>query len=374
MTNKTNATYVFGFGRSNVINNKSTFPKDFFYGYFDLKDDISNVNYIEFETDIGKSIFNNLLTFASKVLRKLTKLSFFLENICTFKNFQILRNTKNIILTNDRIGLSLLPFLIIFRLFNMNKSTVVVMGLLAKETNTFITHFLQRLFLNLFFSVVNNFMFLSKGEYQQANISYYKYRDKFHFAPFCIDTNFWTKNNPAVNKKKILFIGNDGRREYDLVLKIAESLTEYEFTLITSNIDYKKIKSENIELIKGHWNKQLISDEELRKIYSDASLSIIPIRNSYQPSGQSVALQSMSMGVPVMITYTDGFWDKDIFDKQNIIFVEKNILSIWKKEIDKIMKDDKRKKIIANNASKVVYSNYRSEIFYNKLKSILFFD
>ena len=63
-----------------------------------------------------------------------------------------------------------------------------------------------------------------------------------------------------------------------MVLKIAESLTEYEFTLITSNIDYKKIKSENIELIKGHWNKQLISDEELRKIYSDASLSIIPIK------------------------------------------------------------------------------------------------
>ena len=68
----------------------------------------------------------------------------------------------------------------------MNKSTVVVMGLLAKETNTFLTHFLQRLFLNLFFSVVNNFMFLSKGEYQQANISYYKYRDKFHFAPFAL--------------------------------------------------------------------------------------------------------------------------------------------------------------------------------------------
>ena len=54
MTNKTNATYVFGFGRSNVINNKSKFPKDFFYGYFDLKDDVKNVNYIEFETDIGK--------------------------------------------------------------------------------------------------------------------------------------------------------------------------------------------------------------------------------------------------------------------------------------------------------------------------------
>ena len=159
-----------------------------------------------------------------------------------------------------------------------------------------------------------------------------------------------------------------------MVLKIAESLTEYEFTLITSNIDYKKIKSKNIELIKGHWNKQLISDEELREIYSEASLSIIPIKNSYQPSGQSVALQSMSMGVPVMITYTDGFWDKDIFDKQNIIFVEKNILSLWKKEIDKIMKDDQRKKMIANNASEVVYSNYRSEIFYNKLKSILFFD
>ena len=63
MTNKTNATYVFGFGRSNVINNKSTFLKISFMDILTLKDDISNVNYIEFETDIGKSIFNNLLTF-----------------------------------------------------------------------------------------------------------------------------------------------------------------------------------------------------------------------------------------------------------------------------------------------------------------------
>ena len=84
-------------------------------------------------------------------------------------------------------------------------------------------------------------------------------------------------------------------------------------------------------MIKGHWNKQLISDEELRKIYSDASLSIIPIRNSYQPSGQSVALQSMSMGVPVMITYTDGFWDK-IFLINKTLFLLKKIFYLYGKK------------------------------------------
>ena len=48
--------------------------------------------------------------------------------------------------------------------------------------------------------------------------------------------------------------------------------------------------------------------------YEQSNLSIIPLKNSLQPSGQSVALQSMSMEVPVLMTKTDGFWDHSVFD------------------------------------------------------------
>lgn len=194
-------TYVFGFGRTELINSDKIFAKEFFYGYFDFRAEYKSVNFIEFENNIPNNFFNFLLTFMSKVLRKVTKLSFFLDNICTYKNFKVLLNSKNIILTNDRIGLSLLPFLIIFKVLRKPKSTVIVMGLLAKNTNNLVSHVSQRILLNLFFYSVDNFVFLSVNEYKQAIISFKRFRNKFFFVPFCIDSKFWEDKELSNNKK-----------------------------------------------------------------------------------------------------------------------------------------------------------------------------
>ena len=43
------------------------------------------------------------------------------------------------------------------------------------------------------------------------------------FLPFCIDTEFWTdKNNKDITKNKnIIFVGNDGNRDFELLDKIS---------------------------------------------------------------------------------------------------------------------------------------------------------
>ena len=63
-------------------------------------------------------------------------------------------------------------------------------------------------------------------------------------------------------------------------------------------------------MINGSWNDETISDAEIREIYEKSRLTIVPLKNSIQPSGQSVTLQSLSVGTPVIITKTDGFWDE----------------------------------------------------------------
>ena len=373
-SNKSLITYVFGFGRSDLILSNKLYANEFFYGYHDFVNEYKDINYIEFEANIKKRILSKLLFFLSKVLRKVTKLSFFFENICTYKNFKKLYHTKNIILTNDRIGLSALPLLMIYKIFKINKSSVIVMGLLAKDTNNFLSHVIQRIFLNLFFLTVDNFIFLSKSECNQAKVSYKKFKEKFIFIPFSIDTGFWQRDNEIVNEKseKIIFIGNDGRREYDLVLEIAKSLPEYEFSLITSNIKRNEIKSKNVTLYEGQWNKQLLSDGELRDLYLEAKLSIIPIKNSYQPSGQSVALQSMSMGIPVMITDTVGFWDKDLFkNNENIFFVSKNNLNTWIEEIRRVLNDKELINYVSNKSKNITSEIYNSENFYKSMKNVI---
>tara|TARA_B110000444_G_C18833825_1_gene594794 strand:+ start:77 stop:1210 length:1134 start_codon:yes stop_codon:yes gene_type:complete len=371
---KTEITYVFGFGRSKLILSDEKFADEFFYGYFKFLNTDININYIEFEDNSEIKTPRKILSLISKVLRKISRLSFFMENICSIKNFKILWHTKNIVATNDRIGISLLPFLIIYKLFKVNKTTVIVMGLLAKQTTNLFSHIIQRILLNIFFSVGNNFIFLSKSECRQAEVSYKKYTDKFHFVPFCIDTSFWKRDEiEKINRTKVLFIGNDGRREYSLVLKIAEALPNYEFILISSNIDKSSIKSPNVELIKGSWNKRVLTDEQLKDFYREGILSIIPIKDTYQPSGQSVALQSMAMNVPVMISDTIGFWDKELFkNNNNIFFVENNNLNSWKEGIEKILNDNSVRNTVSENGNKTIKKNYDSNYFYTSLNDILF--
>ena len=368
---KLDMTYIFGSGRSNYIYSDENFPKEFFYGYFDMRKKLDHLNLIEFLPKKKKRVLNTFLFFLSKLLRKVTKLSFFIENVCTFKNFRTLLQTKHIVLTNDRIGISLLPLLIIFRIFKINKSTVFVMGLLAKDTNNLISHIFQRYFLIIFFKSVNNFIFLSKGECEQAKVSFKKYREKFYFIPFCVDTNFWKDSNNS-DRETILFIGNDGRREYNFVTQLASRMPENKFIFITSNINKEDLLSKNVTLIKGQWNEKLLSDLEIRDIYNKSILSIIPIKNSYQPSGQSVALQSMAMNVPVMITNTSGFWDKDIFlDNKNIFFIEKNNIEIWKKRIDKVIEDKDLLKEVTRNSKNLVNERYNTNLFYQTLEKII---
>ena len=68
-----------------------------------------------------------------------------------------------------------------------------------------------------------------------------------------------------------------------------------------------------------------MSDDDIRNFYQTSYLTLLPLKNSLQPSGQSVALQSMSCGTPVIITKTQGFWEPDLFSNyEDIIFVDKN--------------------------------------------------
>ena len=101
-------------------------------------------------------------------------------------------------------------------------------------------------------------------------------------------------------------------------------------------------------------------------------ISIIPLVETLQPSGQSVALQSMSMGLPVLITKTEGFWDFDCFkNNENILFLENNSLELWTGVINKLIDDVKLRELIVTNSKKVLSTELSQEnIFRNFLKII----
>ena len=116
-----------------------------------------------------------------------------------------------------------------------------------------------------------------------------------------------------------------------------------------------------------------MSDYDLKKLYLESFLTIIPLKNTYQPSGQSVALQSMSLGTPVMISNTSGFWDdSSFFDNENIFFIEEEEeVSAWVNKILKVYKDFKLLEKLSNNAKHKVINDYNLYKFDEKIKNII---
>ena len=128
------------------------------------------------------------------------------------------------------------------------------------------------------------------------------------------------------DKEKIIFVGNDGNRDVDLLVQIAKELCSFEFIFVSNLETVKKINLDNVTVLGDGWAKGGLKDVELKKLYLDSKITILPLKESFQPSGQSVALQSMSLGIPVLISKTEGFWDKELFKDNKDIFLLRTTL------------------------------------------------
>ena len=248
-----------------------------------------------------------------------------------------------------------------------------VMGLYSKNQKFKILKFFHLFFIKLLVANTNNVLFLGNSEFEKASSTHKKYIDRFKFSPFCVDTEFWSnKNNKDITKNQnIIFVGNDGNRDFDLLIKLAENLKEFNFIVISSSESFKELSLPNVKIYNGFLGSEQISDLDLKELYLDSKLSIIPLKDSYQPSGQSVALQSMSLGIPVMITKTKGFWQKNLFlNNENIIFVDDFYYKTWIQKINEIFYDDLKIKKISKNAKETILNNYKLEKFYDFLNQL----
>ena len=364
MNNK-KITFIFSMGRKDKVYNPN-FAREFFYSYNIFSENFKEVNLLEY-----KPRNNFYLKFIDKVLRKISKLPFYLDEGHNKSSFNSLINSDYLIFTNERIALSTVFIIKKIKKKKKIKSLFICMGLFAKETNNNLINFIQSKFIRFLIGEFENVIFLSKHELEEARRRFPEFKNKFVYIPFAIDTNFWSKNKKAL-RKKILFIGNDGRRDYKKVIDIAKKLPEYEFVFITSQINAQEKLSKNVELVQGHWNLSKLSDKQIRNYYEDAKLTIIPLIDSFQPSGQSVALQSMSMEVPVLISETKGFWDKnDFLQKKDIFYLEDNSLNNWVKTIKDLYENEKLLNEVSNNAKEKIDNNYELNSFYERIKKVL---
>lgn len=369
-------TYVFGTGRLDKLENKN-FTGEFFYGYKYFSSKNLNIQIIELNESNKKNKFSSkILFFFDRVFNKLSKLPFYMNEIITFENIKKLSKSKNIVFTNDRIGISLLPVVIFLKLFYKINCVVIVMGMLNNSGDNGFVKFARNLILKLFIKLNDKFIFLGIGEFEKAKENF-KQKNKFVFFPFCVDSSFWKSKGKynSSKRKKILFIGNDGNREFAKAIQIAEIMKDKEFLFVSSNEEINSVEIENVEVISGNWNKSLLTDAEIRDIYEQSKITILPLKNTLQPSGQSVTLQSMSCGVPVIITNTIGFWDSDKFkDNYHLIKLEDNELNNWVSKINEIYKNEELLNKISKNGVELINKNYDINKFNEYIEKTMIID
>jgi glycosyltransferase involved in cell wall biosynthesis len=349
-------TYIFSGGRINKFNNE-LYAEEFFYGYKFLKNKYPNVSVIEF--NITRKFIKNIEHKISKVF----SLPLYIFSIVDKKNIQTIKETDKLILVSESAGFAaLLPLIFLKKKYKI-KTYMFVMGLYSKKINYKIFQLFHSFFISLLVSYLDRIYFLGIEEFDIAK-GRVRNHNKLVYKPFHIDYQFW--NNPDVeieNNKQILFIGNDGNRDFDLLVNVAKLMPEKEFTFVSSSAQIIDLKISNVNVIRGNW-KDGISDFDLKEIYETSRLVILPLKKSTQPSGQSVALQSMSVGIPVLITKTEGFWDKQEFlDSENIFFEESSELELWVKKINYLYDNTSLLNKVSRNASLLIKEKFNIQDF-----------
>tara|TARA_B100002019_G_C21274951_1_gene604977 strand:- start:6971 stop:8092 length:1122 start_codon:yes stop_codon:yes gene_type:complete len=366
-----NITFVYSGNRKKLLSGKEKYARDFFYGYTEFDQKKYNLNIIEFEKP--NCWLASFFTKFDSNLSKLLSLPIYFSKILNKKNFKTLLGSNEIYLVNEGVGISTLPFLIIINLFKSNSINLFVMGLYSKNIRYSFFYPLHKLFIRLLVSQVDYLVFLGEGELKKAKKFHRNNtHKKFIFSPFLIDSEFWSINGFNLkNNKNILFVGNDGNRDFKFLIELVTSLSDFSFTIVSSDASLKELDLKNVKLIDGDWAANKLSDEDLRKVYASSKLCIIPLKRSTQPSGQSVALQSMSMGVPVMITDTEGFWDHKSFnDNQELFLIKENSLELWASKIRLVFSDEIKLDLVSKNARELINKKFSINDNLNYLKNI----
>lgn len=158
-------------------------------------------------------------------------------------------------------------------------------------------------------------MLFGESELDLMHETYPGIRGHLHVNQFGVDTSFWTPG-PAPESGYILAVGNDGRRDYPTLIEAAR-LLPWRMILVTTC----KLPSlpPNVEHIHGGYAGG-VSDARLRDLYRGASCVVVPLKPTYQPSGQSVTLQAMACGRPVILSKTKGIWScETVKDRETLL-------------------------------------------------------
>ncbi|NTW87916.1 MAG: glycosyltransferase family 4 protein [Desulfobulbaceae bacterium] len=216
---------------------------------------------------------------------------------------------------------------------------------------------LQRMAIHLF----------GEGEVEPISLEYGMPRERLTVNYFGVDSTFWHNDSAKEGGQYLLAVGNDSMRDFALLIEVAKRIDK-KVVLVTRRDISGEIPA-NMEIVKGAWHSQELSDLALREMYHKAFCIIVPLKESFQPSGQSVTLQAMACEKPVILTRTSGLWDrKYLRHNENILFVEPGNVDHIIDRLRELDSSTLKSEELGKNARKYVLEHARIDFFAERLE------
>jgi glycosyltransferase involved in cell wall biosynthesis len=181
--------------------------------------------------------------------------------------------------------------------------------------------------------------------------------EKVSFVPFHTDPRYFSYINNDAEENYILSAGRSFRDYQTLILAARNISMPVVIVASKSSINQKNL-SKNITI------KYDISLDELSKLISKAKIVVLPLQNQKISIGQSVLLQAMSMGKPVIATNTNATVDY-IEHNRNGILVSPGNAEELESEIKKLEKDRDLRTRIGKQALRDVREKYLPQNYYD---------
>lgn len=173
--------------------------------------------------------------------------------------------------------------------------------------------------------------------------------DKFVFIPFGV--NDFSKETDMTNPPADDYILSLGRsnRDWDFLINGLEDV-KYPVRIVCDELHRKEVP-DNITIYNNVWDK-----ESYEFIYN-CKCMVIPIEDGRIASGETVLLQAMSFGKPIIITKPSCLADDYVEDGQNGIVINKEYSEL-QEAVERLFKDDEYYYNLSKNARNHYVENH----------------
>jgi glycosyltransferase involved in cell wall biosynthesis len=177
----------------------------------------------------------------------------------------------------------------------------------------------------------------------------------YHYC-FGVDERFWSPNeHPTEEGRQFVSVGSDPNRDYKTLLAAP---TDIDIVILT-RLPIEVPTGRSITVLKGSFWEGDVSDQQVRELYRKSMGVVVPLNDVYQPTGQSVTIQAMACGKPVVLTRNKGLWAPSLLRHQeNCILVPPSDPIALADALKRLEEDPQLRKALGENARKTVLAHW----------------